>query len=388
MPGKFQEKFTELRCCVIIPTYNNAGTLEDVINGVLAHTSNLIVVNDGSTDSTSKILAKFDQITAVEIVPNKGKGYALRQGFKKAGELNYRYAISIDSDGQHMPADLPKFLEKIEEEPDSLIIGARNMNQEGIPGKSSFGNRFSNFWFWTETGIKLPDTQSGYRLYPIEKLRKLRFFTRKFEFEIEVIVRAAWRSIPVTTIPVEVYYASKDERISHFRPFKDFFRISILNTVLFSLAWLVFRPLLYFKSFSLKKFFGTGESTFKLASAVGFGGFMGIVPIWGYQMIIAAFLAHFMKLNKALVLIASNISFVPMVPVIIYLSFVTGSFFVQDPIALSFDQNLGLSAIKISVYQYLIGSVILAIAVGIAMFFVSFTVITIKRKALKINKTK
>lgn len=384
MQNNYQEKFEALKCCVIIPTYNNATTLHQVIDGVLEYTSNIILVNDGSTDGTLEILAKYKQLELIDIQQNKGKGNALKNGFRKAVDLGYRYAISIDSDGQHMPSDLPAFLEKIEAEPDSLIIGARNMNQAGIPSKSSFGNRFSNFWFLVDTGIKLPDTQSGYRLYPIEKLKKMKYFTRKFEFEIEVIVRAAWKGIEVSSIPIDVFYAKGEERISHFRPFADFARISMLNTVLFLLAILFFRPLMYFRSFSLKSFFGTGESTFKLAAAFGFGAFMGIVPVWGAQMVCAAFLAHALRLNKAIVLIASNISFGPMVAIIVYASFIAGSIFLDEPVRFNFNRDIGLESIKLGVLQYAIGSMVLAHIVGFCMFAVSYWAISFKRK---INKT-
>jgi len=111
------------------------------------------------------------------------------------------------------------------------------MEQEGIPRKSSFGHKFSNFWFWVETGIKLSDTQSGYRLYPLTELKKIHFFMRKFEFEIEAIVRAAWRGIPVISVPINVVYAPKETRVSHFRPIRDFTRISIMNTFWFLLPY-------------------------------------------------------------------------------------------------------------------------------------------------------
>lgn len=379
MQTKYQNKFSELKCCVIVPTYNNQKTLEQVITDLLEYTSNIFVVNDGSTSETAEILSRFKQINVIDLKQNQGKGNALKLGFRAAVNAGYEHAITIDSDGQHMASDLPKFLDKLEKDPGCLIIGARNMDQDGIPGKSSFGNRFSNFWFLVETGIKLPDTQSGYRLYPIHRLRKLKYFTRKFEFEIEIIVRAAWKGIDVVSVPIEVYYAKGEERISHFRPFKDFFRISVLNTVLVALAFLLYRPLMYIRSFSLKKFLGTGESTIRLASAVGFGGFMGIFPVWGFQMLVAAFIAHLLRLNKALVLVASNISFGPMVAVIIYSSFLVGSFFVQDPVLLAFDNTLSPASIKTGVFQYIIGSVLLSIAVGIIMFLVSHTAISIRR---------
>ena len=126
------------------------------------------------------------------------------------------------------------------------------MNQAAVPGKSSFGNKFSNFWFWFETGIRLPDTQTGYRCYPIRAMQGMKFFTRKFEFEIEVIVRSVWKGIPITFVPVNVYYPPKAERISHFRPFTDFTRISILNTVLVTLALLYYKPRDFFRSIKKK----------------------------------------------------------------------------------------------------------------------------------------
>ena len=225
-----KEHIGHLKVCVIVPTYNNQKTLKRVLDSVLLYTSNIIVVNDGSTDETPNILAGFPQLIKIHLAKNSGKGIALRTGFEKAKELNYNYAITIDSDGQHFASDIPKFIQSLEDEKETLLIGSRNMMQEGVPKKSSFGNKFSNFWFWFETGIRLEDTQSGYRLYPLRLIPK-RYYTSKFEFEIEVIVRSAWKGIAVKNIPIQVLY-DQSERVSHFRPFKDFTRISILNTIL------------------------------------------------------------------------------------------------------------------------------------------------------------
>ncbi len=237
-----QKRFISNKVCVIVPTYNNEGTLRQVLKSILKYTDHIIVVNDGATDHTAEIIQDFPKVKLVGYNKNVGKGWALRQGFKRALELGYHNAITIDSDGQHFAEDLTQFIDKIEAVPGSLIIGARNMDQSSVPGKSSFGNKFSNFWFWVETGLKLPDTQSGYRLYPIHRMNGMIFFTKKFEFEIEVIVRSSWRGIPVTSVPVQVYYAEKETRVSHFRPFKDFSRISILNTVLVTMALLYIKP--------------------------------------------------------------------------------------------------------------------------------------------------
>lgn len=240
-PARLQERFDALGVCVIVPTYNNQKTLADVLNALLEYTTSILVVNDGSTDDTSAILDRYT-LHRIDYAPNRGKGMALRSGFMKAVEMGYSYAITIDSDGQHFAKDLPAFLDYLDQHGECLIIGARNMNQSSVPGKSSFGNKFSSFWYWIETGIRLPDTQSGYRLYPVKKMSGMQFYTRKFEFEIESIVRAAWSGIPIAQVPVSVYYPAPGERVSHFRPFRDFTRISLLNTVLVTIAFLYIKP--------------------------------------------------------------------------------------------------------------------------------------------------
>jgi glycosyltransferase involved in cell wall biosynthesis len=246
------EAFRQRKVCVLIPTYNNAATLSQVISEVAIHSRDIVVVNDGSTDSTRDILAKFPFVHLLGYERNRGKGFALRQGFRKAVELGFDYAITIDSDGQHFPDDLHLFLDKLEQHPHAIIIGARNMDQASVPGKSSFGNKFSNFWFRLETGIKVSDTQSGYRLYPVALLHNVKYFTSKYEFEIEVIVRAAWRGLEVVEVPVKVYYPEKEKRVSHFRPFRDFFRISVLNTFLVIITFLWIKPRDFFRSIKKK----------------------------------------------------------------------------------------------------------------------------------------
>jgi glycosyltransferase involved in cell wall biosynthesis len=156
-----RKKLDDLKICVLLPTYNNASTLESVISDVKSYTDNIVVVDDGSTDNTARILTHFPAIQSITITPNRGKGMALRKGFAFARQLGYQYCIALDSDGQHYPKDLIKFVTALNSYPRAIIIGSRNMNQSSVPAKSSFGNRFSNFWFKIETGKDCPDTQSG-----------------------------------------------------------------------------------------------------------------------------------------------------------------------------------------------------------------------------------
>jgi glycosyltransferase involved in cell wall biosynthesis len=383
------QRFKELKCCVIIPTYNNDRTLEQVIRGVLEFTADVIVVNDGATDQTPDILKKFDSLTVITIPKNRGKGVALRLGFRHALKQGFRYAITIDSDGQHYPGDLLKFINKIGEEPDAVIIGARNMEDDNVPGTSSFGHKFSIFWFRVETGLKVPDIQSGHRLYPLEKLEKMRFFGSKYEFEVEVLVRLAWKDVNITSVPVKVYYAPKGERISHFRKFRDFTRVSIANTFLVFIALFWINPFRFVKALrkkSIRKFIqeyivNSNDSNMKISLSVTIGVFIAVMPVWGFQMLISFGLAYLLKLNKFVTVVASNISIPPMLPLILFLSYITGGLIIgYNPHSVKYSSGISLEWVKGNLVQYLVGSLVFGILLAFVLGSVTWLVLRIFRK--------
>ncbi len=384
----YKERMAALKCVVLIPTYNNAGTIAKVIADVKEYSSDVIVVNDGSTDETKNILASINDIKVIDYPNNKGKGYALKLGLQKAHEWGYRYAITIDSDGQHYADDIPVFINKIEEKPDSLLIGARNLAADNMPSRNTFANKFSNFWYKVETGKTLSDTQSGYRLYPLEKLQNIHFITRRYEFEVEIIVRAAWRGVNVENIPIKVYYPPVEERVSHFRPLQDFTRISILNTVLVLYAFLFYYPWKFvrlltptnIKNFINNQVLHSKDSNAKMAAAMGWGVFCGVIPIWGYQMVFAGLSAHFMKLNKVVAMVFSNISIPPMIPFLLYGSVVLGAWVLGVENAFTLD-SITLESVAQSLTQYIVGSIALAAILGLLVFIISLLAMFIcKRK--------
>ena len=219
--------------CALIPTYNNAGTIVDVVNRVHAQLRDIIVVVDGSTDDTlARLQTLAFSITIVSYEKNRGKGGALVAGFRKAIEMGFDYALTIDADGQHYPEDIPLLRHSLDVHPGALIVGSRKFDDDNMPGKSKFANRFSNFWFRVQTTIDLPDTQTGMRIYPLDKLYGLNLLTSRYEAELELLVFAAWRNVQLIPVPIRVYYPPKEERVSHFRPVRDFTRISILNCFL------------------------------------------------------------------------------------------------------------------------------------------------------------
>lgn len=383
----WHSKLKQLGCVVIIPTYNNDKTLSKLIDDVLIYACDVIVVNDGSTDKTAEILLHRKDVVNITYTPNKGKGNALKVGLRKALELKFKYAITIDSDGQHYAEDIIRFIEEAEKNPNSLLVGARNLTAENMPGKNTFANKFSNFWFKVETWITMDDTQSGYRLYPLDRLKEMRFITPRYEFELEILVRAAWRGIPVKNIPIKVFYPEGDERISHFRPLRDFTRISILNTFLVLIALLYYYPFKFIEALkwsNIKQFVHdhithSKESNQKVSLSVALGIFFGIIPIWGYQMITAGVVAHFLKLNKIVAIAVSNISIPPMIPFILYGSVLTGSIMLQEPVAVHFS-SISLDSITSCMYQYVVGSFILATLSSIVVGSITFLILCISRK--------
>lgn len=215
------------QCCAIVPTFNNGGTVAAVVKGVLEQGLPVIVVDDGSTDATASALEGLP-ITLVRHPENRGKGRALQSGFREALRQGFRFAVTLDADLQHHPADIPVLLEAGGEK--TLVVGSRNLTAEGMPKGNTFANRFSNFWFALQTGRRLPDTQTGFRLYPLEDLPSLRLLTRRYEAELTLLVFSAWKGLILRPVPVRVSYP--EDRVTHFRPFRDFARISVLNTVL------------------------------------------------------------------------------------------------------------------------------------------------------------
>lgn len=356
-----------------------------VLNSVLGYTCNIIVVNDGATDSTPEILKTFSQVEQVHLKKNEGKGNALKIGFKTALEQGYEFAITIDSDGQHFAEDIAVFLDALEAEKTKnvLYIGARNMSQSDVPGKSSFGNKFSNFWFWFETGTWLTDTQCGYRLYPLKEIQKLKLYTPKFEFEIEVIVKASWNGTLVKNVPVKILYDDKD-RVSHFRTVPDFTRISILNTwfVLVTIFYIkprnFFRKLKKkgFKKFLLEDVMGSTDSPSKKALSIALGVFIGLSPFWGLHTLLVLFLAVLFKLNKPIAFAFSNVSLPPFIPFVVLISLQIGSWVLGETFTFSLEgihQNFNfLTHLK----AYIIGSLLFATASALILGGIGYLTLT------------
>jgi len=216
---------------LLIPVYNHANGVIPVIERAQELGLPIWVVDDGSTDGTAARLEKAGGgITVIRHERNRGKGAALLTGFKAlAGVADW--AVTLDADGQHDPRDVPGLIRAIPDGLRPIIIGRRErMVGEDVPWTSCFGRKFSNFWVWCAGGSSLSDTQSGMRIYPLPESTRLGVRARRFQFEVEILVRAMWQGIPVIEVPVGVSYTPGMKRVSHFRPFVDFCRNSATFT--------------------------------------------------------------------------------------------------------------------------------------------------------------
>lgn len=366
-----QSKLNSYRCCVVLPTYNNEKTLGRVMTGVLEYTKDVIIINDGSTDGTAGILQKFSEAIQIHLPQNVGKGNALKTGFNHAVQLGFEFAITLDTDGQHFPSDIPNFITKLDtsEHKKILIIGDRNMNNADVLATSAKGNRVSTFWMKAATGLKLQDSQSGFRLYPIKEMTSIQFMesTKKFEFEIEAIVKSYWAGIDIVHVPIKILY-DLNERVSHFRPFNDIARMVVLYTwfLLLRVFYIIPRDLIRklkkkgLKRFFLEDFLRNQDSPKKKALSIALGVFLGLSPLWGFHTVIVVFLAILLKLNKVIAFAFSNISFPPFIPLVLLLSLQVGNW------VLDIESHYTLEGIQenIDLMQhlkaYLVGSIVLS----------------------------
>jgi uncharacterized protein (DUF2062 family) len=373
-----------VKACVIIPCYNHGGTVAGVVRSAQSFAP-VIVVDDGSIPPVPELPGAI----VARLERNQGKGDALREAFRRAVAMGFTHGVTMDSDGQHSAEDLPNILEAAGRSGNALIVGVRNLKAEGVPNGRRRSNAISRFWFWVETGLRLADTQCGFRCYPLELTQRLRLRSGRYAYEMEFLVRASWSGTEIVDVPVACIYLPDHIRASHFRPVADFLHIAYLNVGWVLQAWFVPRGLREAWSQGKKRSLGrilhecfaeNAHDPLRMSLAAGLGLFFGIAPIWGCQMIVATAVAHFLRLNKAITLLATNISIPPIMPLIFYGALVIGHWlFTGQWLQLSLHQ---VSYRTASEYlgQWAVGSIALGLMVAIVGSIITYAVATLCRK--------
>ena len=374
---------TSRKTLIVVPVYNHSQTLRDIVSRALRIHSHVMVVDDGSTDNGIETIKNLN-VHIIRHDKNKGKGTAIMSAARQARNLGMTHIITIDADGQHNPSDLPTFLSKIEEDSYAIIVGKRNFAGTNIPFSSRFGRSFSNFWLRVQTGRSLKDTQSGFRAYPLSVLEWLKLREKRYSFEIEVLVKAAWAGIELREVDISVHYPEGPKRISHFRPFWDNVSLSLLNTRL-TIRAIVPIPHRRFMPVSLPSekitilhplrsmriLIKSQSSPRQLAASSGLGVFLGCLPLIGCQTITILATANFLRLNKFLALAMSQLCMPPLVPA---LSIELGYFIRHGRFLTEISlETIGYQALQ-RLYEWVIGSFIFGLILGVATGLVIYII--------------
>ena len=200
------------QCAAVIPCFNEAATIGEVVAGVRGHVPSVFVVDDGSTDATSARAAT----AGAEVIrhsTNRGKGAALQTGWRRAREMGFLWAMTMDSDGQHAPEDIPAFFASAEKTGASLVIGNRLDHPEGMPWLRRQVNRWMTRRLSNFTGAALADSQCGFRLVNLDVLSKLQLAADRFEIESEMLVVFLAAGHKVEFVPIQVIYKSDPSKI-------------------------------------------------------------------------------------------------------------------------------------------------------------------------------
>lgn len=223
-----------LRSGVLIPCYNEALSIGDVVKGTLLYVQEVIVIDDGSTDRTDTI-AKAAGAIVLRHPENKGKGEALRTGFRYIKEnKDWDAVIIMDADGQHDPGEIPRFIQIAQTQNASIVVGDRMSNiwrSRQMPFIRWLTNKTTSYIISKLTKQKIPDSQCGYRLINTNVLKNLELSTSRFETESEILIKAARMGFKITSLPIKIIYHAET---SYINPIKDTMRfIKLIYAAIF-----------------------------------------------------------------------------------------------------------------------------------------------------------
>jgi len=312
---------------VVIPVYNQPERLREVVHRCLEAHPRVLIVDDGSHPAVAPLLANLP-VEVLRHEVNRGKAAAIQTAAHHLRRQGATHMITLDADGQHYPEDLPRIIEAIREHPEALILGVRDFDRETVPASSRFGRAFGNFWVRLQTGTRVHDIQSGYRAYPLAVIEHLSCRSRRYAFEVEVVVRALWGGVKVHEVGIQVHYPKPEHRSSHFHKLWDNLRLVVLNTrltVRSLVPWphrqvtdsrtrtsiTVWHPLRSIQTLLMER-----ATSQELAFAVALGVFLGAVPLIACHTLAILVAAALLRLNRIAAVAASQLCMPPVVPAI------------------------------------------------------------------------
>ena len=223
-----------LRFCALIPAYNLSHTISQVVRQTREYIKEILVVDDGSQDDTARV-AKESGAKVLRIAKNQGKGWALRSGFKHLLQKPWAGIITLDGDLQHDPADIPSLIKEHDKSGSHIVICSRMTETEKMPWIRYWTNRIGVYCISWAVGQPLTDTQSGFRLYTREVLETIPLWTKRYDTETEILLKAGLLRMKISYIPIKTIYHEGEGKSSSFRPFPDTFLICMV--FLKSLFW-------------------------------------------------------------------------------------------------------------------------------------------------------
>ena len=311
----------------VLPVYNNAATVREVAAGCLALIPRVVVVDDGSSDADLALLLAGLDLVLLRHPANRGKGEAILTASRYIEGQGGEFMITVDADGQHYPGDLARFLPVLSQDPAALVIGCRDFHTENVPGSSRFGRSFANFWLRVETGCSVGDCQSGFRAYPVRLLNRLSFKGARYDFEAEVLAKAAWAGLQLRTVEIGVFYPKPEERVSSFRPFLDNLRLTRIHSMLVGRRLLPIRhrklvadpnapnwSLWRHPGKLLKMLLQESATPEGLALSAAVGLFLAVLPLLFVHSLVILYVSLRLNLNKIVALNVQHLAVPPFLP--------------------------------------------------------------------------
>lgn len=403
---------------VLVPTYNNADTLLSVLEKIDLYQLTVIVINDGSEDATAEILAKwvikhYQKRLVITHAQNQGKAAALQSGFAFARAKGYTHALTIDSDGQHDAADIPAFIATARSNPRSLILGMRQYDLDSYPGKNKLGRFFSNLAIQLECGLRVSDSQCGFRVYPLGLLAGLRCVSGRYAFEAEILTRSGWAGAGAVQCPASCRYEIPEaRRVTHFRPWLDTTHGLCLHAYLLLRAMMPvghahlwhdpngrvlrraddrprWRRLLHWLNplRAWRELRRGGLRRGELATGLAMGVFIGAMPVYGLHTVMCLYTAAKLHLNPHVTVVGSALfATPPQAVLLIATSIATGQFMMHGELIYPVASELSaLSWLEIAgrfMLEWAVGSLVVGFVLAVLTWFAGYALFgTITRRS-------